>query len=41
MTLAAIEAEDWATAATEMMDSRWAKQVGARAVRLAEMMEKG
>jgi len=28
-------------AAREMLDSRWAKQVGARAVRLAALMRKG
>ena len=39
--LAAIEAEDWSGAASEMLNSRWAKQVGSRAVRLAEMMERG
>ena len=39
--LAAIEAEDWPEAAAQMMDSRWAKQVGARAERLRDMMETG
>ena len=29
-----VNAGDWNTAAVEMMDSRWAKQVGDRAVRL-------
>ena len=39
--LAAIEAQDWPEAAAQMMDSRWAKQVGARAERLRDMMETG
>ena len=39
--LAAMEARDYATAAEEMMDSRWAQQVGGRAARLAVMMETG
>lgn len=34
----AIETGDWATAAAEMRDSKWAKQVGNRAVRLADRM---
>jgi lysozyme len=37
--IAAIEAEDYVQASNEMMDSRWAQQVGLRASRLAEMME--
>jgi len=37
--IAAIEAGDWMEASNQMMDSRWAKQVGFRASRLAEMME--
>jgi lysozyme len=36
--LSALEFEDWGTAAVEMMDSRWAEQVGARAVRLKDRM---
>ena len=32
--IAGVNAGDWKTAAVEMMDSRWAKQVGDRAVRL-------
>lgn len=36
--LAGVEAEDWDTAAEEMLDSRWASQVGQRANRLAEAM---
>ncbi|MTI12372.1 glycoside hydrolase family protein [Sansalvadorimonas verongulae] len=37
-TLAAVSAGRYKTAACEMLDSRWAKQVGARANRLAAMM---
>jgi lysozyme len=37
--LAAVDAQDWGLAAVNMLDSRWAKQVGARATRLAHMME--
>lgn len=36
--LKAIEREDWKAAAKEMLDSKWARQVGVRAVRLAHMM---
>lgn len=39
--ISAIEAGDWPEAAAQMMDSRWAKQVGARAERLRDMMETG
>ena len=39
--LAAIEAQDYASAAEEMLDSRWAIQVGQRAERLAQMMRQG
>ncbi len=35
---AAIEVGDWKTASDEMRDSKWAKQVGNRAVRLADRM---
>ena len=34
--IAGIEAGDWEKAAVEMMDSRWATQVGARAERLRD-----
>ena len=34
----AVNAEDWATAAVEMMDSKWATQVGDRAKRLRDMI---
>jgi lysozyme len=40
-TLAAIERRDYAAAAAAMRDSKWATQVGARADRLARMMERG
>lgn len=40
--LAALELRDYTLAAAEMLDSKWArKDVGARAVRLAEMMRTG
>ena len=39
--LAAAERGDWATAAKEMLDSKWATQVGPRAHRLAQSMETG
>ncbi|KVL10751.1 glycoside hydrolase family protein [Burkholderia ubonensis] len=39
--LAAAQRRDWNTAATEMLDSLWARQVGARATRLAAMMRSG
>ena len=39
--LAACERGEYAAAAREMLDSVWAKQVGARAVRLAEQMRTG
>ena len=32
--IAGVNAGDWNTAAVEMMDSRWARQVGNRAERL-------
>lgn len=38
---AAIHREDWDAAAEEMLDSRWATQVGARAKRLHVMMRTG
>ncbi|MDX2469031.1 MAG: lysozyme [SAR324 cluster bacterium] len=37
-TLAAFEAQDWKVAATEMMDSYWANQVGRRATNLRDMV---
>jgi lysozyme len=40
-TLAAMSADDYKGAAAGMRNSLWAKQVGARAERLAKMMEAG
>lgn len=40
-TLAAMQSGDYKKAAQGMRDSAWAKQVGARAERLAKMMEVG
>ena len=40
-TLAAIQAGRYDEAATGMLSSRWATQVGDRAVRLSEMMKNG
>jgi lysozyme len=37
--IAALEEGDWSEAANQMMDSKWAQQVGMRAARLATMME--
>lgn len=37
----AIKAQDWAEAAVQALDSKWATQVGARADRLADMLEHG
>lgn len=39
--IAAIEAEDWDEAAFQLLESRYARQVGARADRLAEMLRLG
>jgi len=39
--IAKIESEEWEEAAYEMLDSKWAAQVGMRAERLAEMMRTG
>jgi lysozyme len=38
---AGIEAGDFHTASVEMLDSRWAKQVKSRAVKLSDAMKKG
>ena len=35
----AIHDEDWQTASVEMLDSRWAKQVGDRAIRLSDRIK--
>lgn len=39
--IAAIKAKRWSEAANQMLDSRWARQVGQRARELASMMESG
>jgi len=39
--LAAVEAADFDRAAAEMLDSKWARQVGTRAATLAKMMKEG
>jgi len=39
--LAALQAGDWATAAREALQSKWATQVGERATRLAHQFETG
>jgi len=39
--IAACERHDWETASVEMMDSKWSRQVGQRAVRLSDTMRKG
>lgn len=40
-TLAAIKGGRYSDAAAGMLASKWARQVGARAIRLANMMQKG
>ncbi len=40
-TLAFIGAGDWERAANNMLASKWAKQVGRRAIELSELMRKG
>lgn len=39
--LAAVEAEEWETASVEMLDSKWAKQVGLRSTRLRDLLLEG
>ncbi len=39
--MAALEAHDYDTAAAEMLDSNWAKQVGNRAIEVTEMIKTG
>lgn len=39
--LAAMAAKDYSTAATEFLDSKWARQVGSRALELADLIEHG
>ena len=41
IALAAMQVGDWDLAAVEMLNSRWASQVGSRAVELAEQMRTG
>ncbi len=40
-TLAFVKAGDWERAANNMLVSKWAKQVGRRAIDLSELMRKG
>lgn len=40
-TIRLIEMGDYEAASEEMLDSKWAKQVGIRATRLSEMMKNG
>lgn len=40
-TLALVQSGDYLSASKEMLDSKWAKQVGPRAVRLSEQMASG
>jgi len=39
--LAAVEASEWEIAKIELLDSRWAKQVGNRSEEIAEMIRTG
>ena len=39
--IAALKVGDWAVATREMLDSKWAKQVGGRAAELAELVRRG
>ena len=39
--LAAMALGDWKTAEIEFLDSKWARQVGHRAIELAEMIRTG
>lgn len=39
--IAAVESEDWPEAANQMLDSKWAHQVGQRCWRLCDMMRDG
>jgi lysozyme len=39
--MAALQEQDYDTAADEMMDSNWSKQVGQRAVEVTEMIRTG
>ncbi len=40
-TLAFVKAGDWERAANGMLASKWAKQVGRRAIEMSELMRKG
>ncbi|MCB5263661.1 MAG: hypothetical protein WCQ73_03585, partial [Candidatus Cloacimonadaceae bacterium] len=40
-TLVFVKAGDWVRAANGMLASKWAKQVGRRAIELSELMRKG
>lgn len=40
-TISHIERSEWGEAAEEMLDSRWARQVGRRATELSDMMRTG
>jgi lysozyme len=40
-TLLAVENENWEEAASQMLDSRWAQQVGSRATELSGLMKSG
>lgn len=40
-TIGYIDAGDYASAAGEMLDSKWARKVGHRAIELSQMMEEG
>lgn len=40
-TLRHVQAKEWLQAANAMLDSKWAKQVGPRAIRLATLMRDG
>ena len=39
--IAALERQDWLDASREMLDSKWATQVGDRAIRLSNAMRVG
>ena len=39
--LGALAEKDWDGAAVEMLDSKWARQVGSRANELSELMRRG
>jgi lysozyme len=40
-TLLAVENKDWEEAASQMLDSKWAQQVGGRALELSGLMKSG